>query len=367
MWRDPLIPMRHALPTRCCFKESWIRDAMMVRAGSSAAVALLHAHVGCALHVGHMRSKLSCLESDPRVVIFPTMTTALDTMRRNTTMCEACGIKPKYIDPNGTHHSYCGRSCARTGVGKATFECLLRGCSNLGTAFNGFCSVEHAKKGNTVSPPSASPASKTKLQTHNHNGAGHTKPKAPSDVVHLFEIPSSATVWREFVREWNSKWLSQEGSALVEKLYEISYPASISDARDKYQQGSQSTGQAHILRTFHATQCICDMGTKGPILCKWTSCGICNVVSSAFRCVAFGAPYNIGRQGKGLYSSRNPASADRLATSCLSSPYRVMIACDVVLPQNLDKSTTVVAGDRVVVRVPDAITPRFVVMYTKQS
>ena len=90
------------------------------------------------------------------------------------------------------------------------------------------------------------------------------------------------------------------------------------------------------------------------------------------------------RQGKGLYSSRNPAFADRFATSCLSSPYRVMIACDVALPQQLDKSTSVtisdlnvgqlftiyvqvVAGDRVVVRKPEAIVPRFIVMYVKQS
>ncbi|KAG1901778.1 uncharacterized protein F5891DRAFT_230765 [Suillus fuscotomentosus] len=295
------------------------------------------------------------------------MATILDTVRQNVTMCEACGIKPKYVDPSGTQHSYCGRSCARTGVGKAAPECLLRGCSNTGTAFNGFCSVDHAKKGNALSSPSAHPGHKTQLQTHNHNDTGRTKPKAPSDVVHLSEIPSSATVWREFVREWNSKWLSLEGSALVEKLYEISYPASISDAQDKYLQGSQTTGQAHILRTFHASQCICDMGTKGPTLCKWNSCGICNVVGSAFRSVAFGVQSNIGRQGKGLYSSRNPASADRFATSCLSSPYRVMIACDVVLPQHLDKSNSVVAGDRVVVRVSDAIIPRFIVMYTKQT
>lgn len=293
------------------------------------------------------------------------MTTTLGIGRRDAAMCEACGIKPKYVNPGGTQHSYCGRSCARTGVGKAASECLLRGCSNPGTAFNGFCSVDHAKKGSAVSPPSASPGPKTQLQTHNHNGAGHAKP--PSDVVNLSEIPSSATVWREFVREWNSKWLSQEGSALVEKLYEISYPKSISDAQDKYLQGSQATGQAHILRTFHAAQCICDMGTKGPMLCKWNSCGICNVVGSAFKSVAFGVPYNIGRQGKGLYSSRNPASADRLATSCLSSPYRVIIACDVILPQHLDKSTSIVAGDRVVVRVSDAIIPRFIVMYTKQT
>jgi len=98
----------------------------------------------------------------------------------------------------------------------------------------------------------------------------------------------------------------------VEKLYEISYPTSMSDAQDKYlwvaplspssvldlvihRQGAQATGQAHILRTFHASQCMCDMGTKGPTLCKWNSCGICNVVGSAFKGVAFGVPYNIGR------------------------------------------------------------------------
>ncbi|KAG2111733.1 hypothetical protein DEU56DRAFT_919961 [Suillus clintonianus] len=289
------------------------------------------------------------------------------TLRRDANMCEACGNKPKYVDPSGMQHSYCGRSCARTMVGKAASECSLKGCSNPGNAFNGFCSVDHAKQGSAVSPPSASPGPKTQPQTHNHNGTGRTKPKPPLDIVHLSEIPSSTTVWREFVREWNSKWLSQEGSALVEKLYEISYPTSISDAQDKYLQGTQATGQARILRTFHASQCICDMGTKGPMLCKWNSCGICNVVGSAFKGVAFGVQYNTGRQGKGLYSSRNPASADRLATSCLSSPYRVVIACDVVLPQNLDKSTSVVAGDRVVVRVSEAIIPRFVVMYTKQT
>ncbi|KAG1717637.1 hypothetical protein EDB19DRAFT_2000072 [Suillus lakei] len=301
------------------------------------------------------------------------MTATLETMRRDANMCETCGIKPKYVDPSGTQHSYCGRSCARTGVAKAASECLLRGCSNPGTAFNGFCSVDHAKqrlrvnrRGSAASPPLTSPGSKTQLQTHNHNGAGRTK-KAPPSIVHLSEIPSSATVWREFAREWNSKWLSQEGSALVDKLYEISYPPGISDAQNKYLQGIQATGQALILRTFHASQCICDMGTKVPTLCKWNSCGICNAVGSAFRGVAFGAPYNIGRQGKGLYSSRNPACADRFATSCLSSPYRIMIACDVVLPQHLDKSTSVVAGERVVVRVSEAIIPRFIVMYTKQT
>jgi hypothetical protein len=35
--------------------------------------------------------------------------------------------------------------------------------------------------------------------------------------------------------------------------------------------------------------------------------------------------------GDGVYSYRNPALADNFATSCTSSPYRVMIACDVAV------------------------------------
>jgi hypothetical protein len=37
-----------------------------------------------------MRSQLFCLVSDLEVVIFSTMTTTLDTVRRNATMCEVC-------------------------------------------------------------------------------------------------------------------------------------------------------------------------------------------------------------------------------------------------------------------------------------
>jgi hypothetical protein len=39
----------------------------------------------------------------------------------------------------------------------------------------------------------------------------------------------------QVVREWNNKWLSQEGSAMVEKLYEISYPANVSNAQENHQ------------------------------------------------------------------------------------------------------------------------------------
>ncbi|EGN91905.1 hypothetical protein SERLA73DRAFT_66690 [Serpula lacrymans var. lacrymans S7.3] len=89
------------------------------------------------------------------------------------------------------------------------------------------------------------------------------------------------------------------------------------------------------IRTFHASQCICDMGTKGPVLCDWGSCGICNIARSAFKGVAFSVPYNKGRHGEGLYSFKRPSLADQFATSCTSSPFRVMIVCEVILPKRV--------------------------------
>lgn len=40
------------------------------------------------------------------------------------------------------------------------------------------------------------------------------------------------------------------------------------------------------------------------------------------------------RYGSGIYSYPNPALADEHSTSCTSSPYRVMIACDIVVSAN---------------------------------
>jgi hypothetical protein len=38
------------------------------------------------------------------------------------------------------------------------------------------------------------------------------------------------------------------------------------------------------------------------------------------------------RYGAGIYSYLNPALADGFSTSCTTSPYRVMIACDAIVP-----------------------------------
>lgn len=46
----------------------------------------------------------------------------------------------------------------------------------------------------------------------------------------------------------------------------------------------------------------------------------------------------LNRFGNGIYSSPNPALADEFATSSTSSPYRVMIACEVYMPLKATQS-----------------------------
>jgi hypothetical protein len=109
------------------------------------------------------------------------------------------------------------------------------------------------------------------------------------------------------------------------------------------------------VRSFHSSQCICDLGHKEPVLCNYRSCGICSIVKSSFKSFAFGVTSNSGRCawncwlqwntnwwfrsrfGEGIYSYRNPAFADQYATSCTSSPYRVMIACDALVEGAVDE------------------------------
>ncbi|THV01272.1 ADP-ribosylation [Dendrothele bispora CBS 962.96] len=108
------------------------------------------------------------------------------------------------------------------------------------------------------------------------------------------------------------------------------------------------------------TQCICNLGVNQAVLCDLKSCGICNVVKSSFKTFAFGEHANNGRFGEGVYSYRNPQLADKFATSCTSSPYRVTIACDVVVENMVE----VPESESLFVATADAIIPAYVIMYS---
>jgi len=282
-------------------------------------------------------------------------------------LCQVCGIQPKYVDATGVTRSFCGRTCARNhAAGAAVITsavCSITGCIIAeNPSFQGFCSADHAKLG--VASGTVPGCVRCQALPQSNGQMCEDCAKMPPDGPRMWNIKSSGTVWREFEREWKDKWKTAK-TAKIEKLFEISYPSDVVANNDTFRQSLESTGGVRLVRTFHASQCMCDMGTRGAVLCAWHSCGICNIVKSAFKGVAFGAPYNKGRHGNGLYSSLDPSVADRFATSCLSSPYRVMIACDVVLPQNTSNNNSVLMGDQVVVRDSGVITPRFVVMYTK--
>ena len=107
----------------------------------------------------------------------------------------------------------------------------------------------------------------------------------------------------------------------------------------------EALGDTKQIHTFHGAQCICDLGTSDSSLCNWKSCGICSIIKSSFTAFEFGATSNSGRYGKGIYSYFDPSMADMFATSSITSPYRVMLECEVNVPaanSNASKSPMVV-------------------------
>lgn len=164
-----------------------------------------------------------------------------------------------------------------------------------------------------------------------------------------------AAVRAQFLSEWESS----EGSPSFAKAYEIILPR---DVRIRHDQYRSSNPKFEEVRSFHSSQCICDLGFKDSALCSFKSCGICCPIKSSFKSFAFGAPANKGRFGDGIYSYRNPALADRFATSCTSSPYRVVIACDATVEPMLDE---IADEESLFVPSADAILPVFVIMYTR--
>ncbi|OBZ66228.1 hypothetical protein A0H81_13794 [Grifola frondosa] len=168
-----------------------------------------------------------------------------------------------------------------------------------------------------------------------------------------------------FSREWHGS-----NTPKVAKVIEIWRPRNAQDRFRNYRKKLEAVTSIQELRTYYGSQCICDLGVKDTAHCEWESCGICNVIKSCFSRLAFGARYDYGsKYGDGIYSYHNPALADRFATSSMSSPFRAILACDVVVdhngltPSRSDESIN--DGERVFVRNSDAIVPSYIILYTK--
>ncbi|KAJ7592668.1 hypothetical protein C8J56DRAFT_480790 [Mycena floridula] len=271
-------------------------------------------------------------------------------------LCEICGKKPKFIE-RGFKHAYCSRTCAaKSGQGPSPSSCVLQSCRLTGKpAFAGFCSELHAKEGVRLGQVKACEI--CQVQPQRNGDLCLTCERRSPPGPRLREVRKGGSTFNQVRAQFNSEWDSAGTSPNLEKVYEVTLPRDVRKRNESYRAAKKSPQE---LRAFHSSQVICDLGVKDAALCDFKSCGICSIVKSSFKAFAFGIPYNNGRYGDGIYSYRNPALADRFATSCTSSPYRVMLACDVVVDSKVEVSDT----NSIFVPSADAIAPAFILMYT---
>ncbi|KAJ7614080.1 hypothetical protein FB45DRAFT_993050 [Roridomyces roridus] len=254
-------------------------------------------------------------------------------------LCEQCGQKPKFIEPGGTRHQYCSRSCAKKAQGPNPSACALRGCRATGKpAFSNFCSEEHGRQAVKLGQVQASA---TFCIACDHKFPG----------PRLKELAVGGTEFKDVRTQFLSEWdCPSGGRPKVEKVYQIVVPRDVRARHDVFR-ASQ-----------HATEEI--RAPKQAVLCEFKSCGICCIVKSCFHEFAFGEKFNIGRFGDGIYSYRNPSLADVHATSATSTPYRVMIACDATVRMWILIVKQVPDEESLFLPIADAIVPAYIIMYT---
>ncbi|OSX57670.1 hypothetical protein POSPLADRAFT_1156269, partial [Postia placenta MAD-698-R-SB12] len=270
-----------------------------------------------------------------------------------------CQIRPKYIE-NGYQHPYCGRTCARNSPIVKGPPCVLAGCRTPGdTTHGGFCSDAHARE--AVQTRQVKGCARCRQLPGVSNNQCVQCIRSPRAGTKLRELNPKGATSQSIVSEFYRAWDGNEEPTVV-KVIEIVFSRDVRAAYAQYQQNLETAMKVYELNTYHSTQCICDFAVNDLSLCEWQSCGICSIIKSAFGSFAFGATHNSGSYGEGIYSYPNPAQADQWATSSTSSPFRVMLACKVVIsaaPQAVND------GAKVVVKTSDAIMPRYVILYTK--
>ncbi|KAJ3714950.1 hypothetical protein DFJ43DRAFT_1213613 [Lentinula guzmanii] len=296
-------------------------------------------------------------------------------------MNKVCGKKPKFVE-RGHKHPYCSRTCAGKtsgGIGKASSPtttthltvntasntCLLTGC-NYDAVFQGFCDPVHAMEAVKLGQiDGCDKCHDQPVSTNARPSRGSSTGKlcagcdrALRGGTQLKELGSRDSKFREVRKQLIGKWNTRnEGLPTVDKIYQVLVPR---DQLSRYASYRKTLTNSREIRTYHASLMLCDLGTKGPCLCERKGCGICSVVRSSFKTFAFEEEYEQGRFGQGIYTFVNPGLADKEATTSTTSPYRVMIACDVVVSAEQE----VPDDDSVFVASSDAINSAYIVMYS---
>ncbi|KIK62596.1 hypothetical protein GYMLUDRAFT_42058 [Collybiopsis luxurians FD-317 M1] len=161
-------------------------------------------------------------------------------------------------------------------------------------------------------------------------------------------------VRKQFIKDWNAR---HESLPTVDKVYQVVVPR---EEGSRYQSYRRTLKNAREIRTYHASLVICDLGTKGPFLCERKGCGVCSVVKSSFNQFAFEEQFNAGRFGPGIYTYTNPKLADKYATTVTTSPFRVMVACDVLL----DGQQEAPSDESVFIGSSDGVNAAYIIMFS---
>jgi len=283
-------------------------------------------------------------------------------------LCEVCGKRPKFVEWNGLVHPYCGRTCARA----SQPSCKYPSCISPGkSTFSGYCGPGHAR--DAVQQGHAPPCVDCKKQPQaidelclacNSSLGKSTDPRLKEISL---QDPQAASLIDNFTHQWKGPQPAEIG-----KIYEIQLTPNLEKSREVYGNKLSSVKQPRQLQTFHSAQCICDLGTTSTEPCDWPGCGICAILITGFNEFEFGARTNSGRFGSGVYSYLDPSLADKWAVSTTSSPYKVMLACEVNLlpprqkpPMFSGLCSSQEKGPLVYVSGADAITPKYLILYSK--
>jgi hypothetical protein len=191
--------------------------------------------------------------------------------------------------------------------------------------------------------------------------------------TYLEEVPLKGDLFKA-VRSYIDQDRKSSAFIEVERILEV-HPAKIAKAAfETARQRLAINGAVQTLNGYFTDLAICNIGSPSLDLCKNKTCGICSVLKSSFKVFAFGANSQDGPSGNGIYISKTAALADPAATSSTSTPYRVLICCEIL--SGRERSRMSLSGSRPTILETDAgwffkdaalCMPKFVVLYTRRQ
>ncbi|KAF9533939.1 hypothetical protein CPB83DRAFT_844795 [Crepidotus variabilis] len=277
-------------------------------------------------------------------------------------LCEVCHARPKFQDPTGFKHQYCGKTCARNDPYKSPtanrgYLAPQQGVPSRGTAF-----VAKAQSRPIVHAQQTDKCELCSVQPGTRGTICFSCDQLVKIGPQLQELNPGSQDFKTVQADFICKWKSAGSHPQLEKVYAV---LPLQDPQTKFLRYRASKPNSQVARSYYASQCICDFGAQVSLLCNIKACGICSIVKSSFQSFAFGARFNSGRYGDGVYSYSNPAMADRFATTSESSPYRVAIACDVCVELGQKGIDKLGKGESIFVPHSDGILPVFILLYRR--